>query len=90
MKSNCIFQAVKEFWKMHKEWVAEGMPDGGEPYFWVRSSRLAPRWIPHAGIAQRKNGRFIIKSFKPEDTSPLKWWQIWRVFIFVGRWVEGD
>lgn len=89
-RSNCIIEAVREWLRLRRQWVRSGRPPGGEPYVWLRSSRLAPGWLPHAGVGQHVGGRWVMRSFRPVDRSPLRWWQLWRVVIFVGRWVEGD
>lgn len=90
-RSNCIVAALLEYRAQRREWIAAGRPAGSEPYMWWRSSRLAPEWVPHAGVAHRhQGGHWVVKSFKPLDTSPLRWWQVWRVVVYVGHWVEGD
>lgn len=90
MLSNCIVEAAREFWRMHRAWRAEGRPSGGEPYIWIRSSRLAGDWVPHVGIGHKDGARWVMRSFKPDNPNPLRWWQLPRVMFFVGRWVEGD
>lgn len=90
MKSNCVLEAWREYRKLRQVWIASGRPEGGEPYVWLRSSRLAPHWVPHAGVARHHEGRWVMRSFRPVDTAPLRWWQLWRVVIYVGHWVEGD
>lgn len=90
MRSNCLVEAAREWFRLRSEWIAAGRPSGRRPYVWIRSSMLAPEWVPHFGVAQHASGRWVMRSFKPLSTAKLRWWQLWKVVIFVGHWVEGD
>lgn len=89
-RSNCILAAVLEWRRLQRQWLAAGRPVGGEPYLWTRSSRLAPLWLPHAGVAQWVGDRLVMRSYRPIDRAPLRWWQSCRALWFAGQWVEGD
>lgn len=75
---------------MRRRWAARGRQHGKEPYLLIRSSRLAPGWIPHVLVGKWSGQRFVVVSFKPADTAPLPWWRWWQALRFDGKLVRGD
>ncbi len=51
-RSNCVLCAVVLWLRMRRRWEAAGRPHGQEPYLLIRSSRLAPGWIPHVLVGR--------------------------------------
>lgn len=84
MYSNCLVWAVCRYAQLQKEWLKAGQPPLQEPEWYVRSSRMAPWWVPSWGVQYRRNGRFIQEKFSPADKTKLKWYQAWRKFWFKG------
>jgi hypothetical protein len=92
-RSNCILCALMLWLRMRQRWAAAGKPHGREPYLLIRSSRLAPQWLPHVLVGRwsRTDPRvMLVASFKPDDKSPLPWWRLPAVAAFRGRWMRGD
>lgn len=89
--SVCIVEAWREYWRLRREWREAGYTPHGEPYVWLRASRLAPSWVPHVGVGLvDEQGRLVMRSFGPVDKRRLPWWRLWRVIVFRGRWQDGD
>jgi hypothetical protein len=92
-RSNCVLCAVVLWLRMRQRWEAAGRPHGQEPYLLIRSSRLAPGWIPHVLVGRWSRTaprEMLVASFKPMDQRPLRWWTLVTVFRFHGRWTRGD
>jgi hypothetical protein len=90
---NCIWYAFWEYRAERKAWRKAGRPPGMEPRLIVRPSRMAPDWIPTCslGLPTDETGRhFDQRKFAPDDTRPLRWWQVWRALWFRGHVQQGD
>ena len=87
MRTNCLIWAVGRYVRLEAAWLRAGAPRGVEPHLWVRSSRLAPWWVPTFGVAHwdAERGQWAREKFVPDDSGRLRWWQTWRKFWFPGR-----
>jgi hypothetical protein len=90
VRSNCLIWALIRHHELHAQWVALGAVQGREPLLRFRSSRLAPRWIPHAQVEFWESGEWVIEQWVPDDPAPLRWWQVWRAIWFRGHVRRGD
>lgn len=92
MWNNCFIWSLTEYLRALAAWGQSGYPKGQEPSWGLRCSRLAARWVPHWYVGRYDPELDVIRvrSFKPLDKTPLRWWQLWRVFWFPGEVVEGD
>lgn len=82
MRSNCWLVAKKTYWYLSLK---------GKEVYWIRrKTRLMPIG-PHylIGWFGPTNNWHMI-SFKPEDKTKLKWYQIYRMLWFKGTIVWGD
>lgn len=87
MRSNCLVYAFVEHRREKRAWVAAGRPAGMDPKIQVRESRLYPHWVPHFEVAVPVapwSNTYVTRGFVPTDKSPLRWWQLWRLFWFKG------
>lgn len=84
MYSNCLFWSIRRFCQLQKEWIENGEQKGYEPVWYLRSSRLAPWWVPSWGVERRVGNKIITEKFSPENKERLKWYQVWRKFWFKG------
>lgn len=93
MLSNCYLWARWCRRQLLREWRAAGSPKDRVPAKLARPSRLDPDaidhwivgwWHPETGVLEE------VQSFVPDDKAPLRWWQIWRVALFLGSVKQGD
>ena len=93
MLNNCWLWAHVEYRRMVRKWRADGRQQDRVPIMYARPSRLAPDCINHWLVAYfdtYQDTMYGIRSFKPDDLAPLRWWQAWRVIVFTGRVWRGD
>ena len=78
--------------RMRREWDAEGKPEHRVPIIWSRPSRLIPRGINHWLVAWISDTDTLhdIRSYTPDDHSPLRWWKLWKIVDFHGTVKHGD
>lgn len=90
MRSNCLIWALSAYRAHYAQWVECGSIHGREPMMRARSSRMAPRWVPHAQVEYWHGGEWVVEQFVPDDSRPVRWWQIWRCLWFRGHVKRGD
>lgn len=84
-RTNCLFWAARRLWALQLAWLRAGAPRGREPHVWLRSSQLAPWWVPTFGVEHWDGQRWAREKWVPDDSAPLRWWQTWRKFWFAGH-----
>jgi len=89
-RSNCLVEALREYVRRWRAWARSGRPRAFEPHLGVRPSRLAPPWVPHFGVLERRGAAVVLLSFAPVRERALAWHELWRVLVFAGRWVEEE
>lgn len=77
-RSNCWIEAIRHYRRLRRA--------GVECYFWVRASRLAPSWVPHAGVALHTGLSLEFWSFVPHNERKLRWYELHRALWFHGEW----
>jgi hypothetical protein len=89
---NCWTWAGQEWWRRMRAWMAEGMPQGREPYILWRYGRSKPPEVTHAlvGDLDRDSGVMGLDSYKPDDPHDVPVWLAWTRLRFKGRVVRGD
>lgn len=88
MRSNCLVYALREYRMELRVWRQRGRPRGMTPLLQIGPSSLQPHWLPHFRVSApigRDNRAYAARGFVPLDTSPLRWWQLWRAVWFDGR-----
>lgn len=84
-RTNCLVWALRQFVRAHRDWRRAGCPRGREPHLWLRSSQLAPWWVPTFGVDYWDGRRWVRAKWVPDDSRPLRWWQTWRKCWFAGH-----
>lgn len=85
MYSNCLVWSIVRLIELQIGWLRAGRPVGYEPYWYLRSSRLAPWWVPSWGVEYWNGTRWVKEKFVPDDKTVLRWYQVWRKFWFRGH-----
>ena len=90
-ESNCMREGMRAFAADLQAWRAAGAEAGAEPYIVLRPSRH-PGAPFHVLVGRYDPGtdQIAVRSFKPVQPVGLPWWQAWRRWRFLGRWVQGD